>query len=319
VRRFSELLGIEPRLVAHDLHPDLLSTAEALAAEAERTVAVQHHHAHLAACLAEHGLRGPAVGAILDGAGYGPDGTVWGGEILVGSLADSERAGSLLSVAMPGGDAAAREPWRMACSWLAAAFDDPKPPVPVAVARSVSREDWDRVAALAAAGIASPRTSSAGRLFDAVAALCGVRARSGYEGQAAAELEWVADRGEAGALPFGVHEGPGGRLALDPRPAIREIVAALGSGTPVALIAARFHNALAVAVADACAAVAGARRLDRVCLAGGAFQNALLLARTSAELERRGLTPVIPRALPPNDAAISFGQVAAARARVRLA
>ena len=170
VAHFEALFAVAPEVVAHDLHPGYLSTAEALAREGVETVGVQHHHAHLAACLAEHGETGPAVGAIFDGTGYGADGTVWGGELLVGDLARFERAGHLLPVRLPGGERAVREPWRMACAWLGAPAGRP-----AAFAEVASEEAWRTVAQLAGSELA-PVTTSVGRLFDAVAALAGVRA-----------------------------------------------------------------------------------------------------------------------------------------------
>ncbi len=177
VAHFERLFAVAPEVVVHDLHPDYLSTTYALAREGVEHVAVQHHHAHLAACLAEHGETGPAVGAIFDGTGLGTDGTVWGGEILVGDLRRFERAGHLWPVALPGGDAAAREPWRMACAWRAAADGDARP-LP-----GVDPERWRAVARMAETGTASPVTTSVGRLFDAVAALCGLRLEVSYEGR----------------------------------------------------------------------------------------------------------------------------------------
>jgi hydrogenase maturation protein HypF len=307
------LLDLRPRVVAHDLHPDYRSTAEAIALDADRRIAVQHHHAHFAACLAEHGETGPAVGAILDGAGLGPDDTVWGCEVLAGGIPGCERTGSLHPVRLPGGDAAAREPWRMACSWLIAASEGEAPELPGALSSAVTDAEWARVAELVRTGLASPPTTSAGRLFDAVAALCGLGARSSHEGQAAAALEWAADPAERGRLPLPVAEGEA-RLVLDARETIRAVVAATRAGTPVDRIAARFHNAFAVAIASACEIAAEARGAGVVCLAGGVFQNVLLVARVREELGRRGLRVLVPERLPPNDGAISYGQVAVAAA-----
>ena len=304
IEHFERLFAVEPEIVAHDLHPDYLSTKDALERESVRHVGVQHHHAHLAACLAEHGETGPAVGAIFDGTGYGPDGTVWGGELLVGGLEGFERAGSLWPVRLPGGVQAIREPWRMACAWLVAAKDDPAPPP----ALDVEPSRWKAVTDLAQSGFASPVTSSMGRLFDAVAALCGLRTTVNYEGQAAAELEAVADRGETTAYPLRVVEGDG--LLLD----ARETVLAAARDSNPALVSARFHNAVAAATAAACARVAEKRELDTVVLSGGVFQNRLLLERTDAALDRAGLRVLVPRLLPPNDGGISYGQAAVAAA-----
>ncbi len=318
VAHFERLLSFAPELLVHDLHPDYLSTRYALERDGVETVAVQHHHAHLAACLAEHGVAGPAVGAIYDGAGLGPDGTVWGGEILVGGRASCRRAGMLRPVPLPGGDAAAREPWRMACAWLGAATGEAVPAIPAALAEEVAPPEWEAVAALAASGTASPLTSSAGRLFDAVAALAGLRARSLYEGQAAIELEAAASTDERGAyrLDLAEENGPDGkpRLVLDPRETIRAIAADLAAGTAPGDVSARFHNGLAATTAAALAATAEASGLDTAVLSGGAFQNRLLLERTAERLRAAGLRVLVPERLPPNDGGISYGQVAVATA-----
>ncbi|HEX2126756.1 MAG TPA: carbamoyltransferase HypF [Thermoleophilaceae bacterium] len=310
IAHFERLFAVAPRKVVHDLHPDYLSTKEALERDGVEHLGVQHHHAHLAACLAEHGERGPAVGAIFDGTGYGPDGTVWGGELLVGDLTGFDRAGFLRPVRLPGGARAIKEPWRMACAWLAAADED-RPP-PARLAGSVAPRRWREVAGLARTGAASPLTSSVGRLFDAVAALCGVRGRVSYEGQAAAELESVADRSERGAYPLPLDgDGP---VTLDARPTVLAALrdAEAGGGAP--LVSARFHNALAAATAGSCERVAAAAGVDAVVLAGGVFQNRLLLERTSDRLAAAGLRVLVPQRLPPNDGAISYGQAAVATA-----
>jgi hydrogenase maturation protein HypF len=318
VAHFERLCGSAPELVVHDLHPDYLSTRYALGREGVEAVSVQHHHAHLAAVLAEHGFRGEAVGAIFDGAGLGPDETVWGGEILAGDAASYLRVGALRAVPLPGGDAAAREPWRMACAWLAAALERSLPPLPATLAAEVTRSEWESVAALAASGTASPPTSSAGRLFDAVAALAGLRARIGHEGQAAMELEAVARPGERGAYSIElVEEGdPDGSrlLVLDPCAAVRAIHEDIEGGGAAAEVSARFHNGLATATAAALAIAAEARGLDTAVLSGGVFQNRLLLERTAEDLRTAGLRVLVPERLPPNDGGIAYGQAAVAAA-----
>jgi hydrogenase maturation protein HypF len=315
IEHFERLFAVEPTVVAHDLHPEYLSTKHAQELDGVRLVGVQHHHAHLAACLAEHGDRGLAVGAIFDGTGYGDDGTVWGGELLLGGLEDFERVGLLFPVRMPGGDAAVRQPWRMACAWLSAAFDEP-PPVPGALRGQVRPEAWRQVAELARTGVASPLTSSVGRLFDAVAALCGVRAQVNYEGQAAIELEAAADPLETGAYPLPVNADEAGPLVLDARATIRAAARDLGGGLPPSRVSARFHNGLATATAAACATAAERAGADSVVLSGGVFQNRTLLDRTAALLEDAGLRVLIPELLPANDGGIAYGQLAVATARL---
>ena len=237
IAHFERLFAVDPAVVAHDLHPDYRSTAYSQEREGVRLTGVQHHHAHLAACLAEHGESGPAIGAIFDGTGLGTDGTIWGGEILVGDLRGFKRAGHLWPVRLPGGDAAVREPWRMACAWLLEAGAEP----PAELVADVGEERWHAVEGMARSGFAAPLTTSMGRLFDAVAALCGLRTRVTYEGQAAIELEAAADPREPGGYELPVTRD----LLLDARPAIRAVAADVARGTPVALIAARLHRSIA--------------------------------------------------------------------------
>ncbi len=315
IEHFERLFAATPAIIAHDLHPDYLATRYALERDGLEPVGVQHHHAHLAACLAEHGELGPAVGAIFDGAGLGDDDTVWGGEILRGDLRGYERAGLLFPVRLPGGDAAAREPWRMACAWLGATLELERPPIPEALAGRVDAGDWEAVCSLVAGGVNSPLTTSAGRLFDAVASICGLRARCSHEGQAATELEGIADPRERGAYPIELIEGGEAATIIDPRPAIRELLSDLAGDAALELVAARFHNALAEATASACAIEAERAGIGTVALSGGVFQNRLLVQRTAQRLRALGLAVLIPRSLPPNDGGISYGQVAVAAAR----
>jgi len=303
IAHFERLFAIVPEVVVHDLHPDYLSTAHALERQGVEHLAVQHHHAHLAACLAEHGWTGEAVGAIYDGAGLGTDGTVWGGEILVGDLAGARRAAHLRPVRLPGGDAAVREPWRMACAWLQEAAG-PDPPLPPALAGRVDAAAWAAVARLARSEL-SPVTTSAGRLFDAVAALCGLRPRVSHEGQAAIELEAACDPGERGAYPMD---------GLDPREAILAITADVAAGVPTGVVAARFHRGLAAATADAVSDAASRGGAGAAVLSGGVFQNRRLLEDASTHLRRAGLRVLVPERLPPNDGGIAYGQAAVAAA-----
>ena len=204
----------------------------------------------------------------------------------------------------------------MACSWLAAALETDEPPLPPVLAGEVDADRWNAVCRVVASGVNSPLTTSAGRLFDAVAALCGVRASVVHEGQAAAELEGLSSVSERGAYPFGILDdaGRGSLPILDPRGTIRALQADVAGGADVALVGARFHNSLARATAAACARVAESRGLATVVLSGGVFQNRLLLERTSAELREAGLEVLIPLRLPPNDGGIAYGQAAVATA-----
>ena len=320
IAHFQRLFAVEPEVVAHDLHPEYLSTKHAMELDGVRLVGVQHHHAHLAACLAEHGETGPAVGAIFDGTGYGSDGTVWGGELLVGDLSSFERMGMLFPVRLPGGAAAVRQPWRMACAWLAEALGNEAlegaPAMPRVLSGRVTPVAWRQVCELARTGVASPLTTSMGRLFDAVAALCGIRAEVNYEGQAAVELEACSDPGEERAYPLPVEGEGGGPLVMDARAAVAEIARELEEHVAIPLVAARFHNAVAEATARACVLAAGRGETETVVLSGGVFQNRRLLQRASALLGAAGLRVLVPERLPPNDGGIAYGQLAVAAARL---
>jgi hydrogenase maturation protein HypF len=310
------LFAVEPEVVAHDLHPDYRSTAYALQREGVELVGVQHHHAHLAACLAEYGLSDTvAVGAVFDGTGYGLDGSVWGGELLSGDVAEVERDGHLWPVRMPGATAAIRQPWRMAFAWLAEAFGQPCP-LPLALRDRVEPGRWLAMAQVAASPAVSPVTTSAGRLFDALGALCGLTVESSYEGQAAVELEAAAWRaGSAGAYEVRAYEEPRQGWILDPRPAIRAAAGELEGGVGCDIVAARFHAGLGSATIAAVRALAEQRGAELAVLSGGVFQNRLLLACVADGLTKAGLRVLVPERLPPNDGGIAFGQAAVAAAR----
>ena len=319
IAHFERLFAVAPEVVAHDLHPDYLSTRYAVERPGVDLVPVQHHHAHLAAVLAEHGETGRAVGAIYDGAGLGPDGGVWGGELLVGDLRDYERAGHLRAARLPGGDRAVAEPWRMAAAWLVeAGGHDAAPvacaaaPLPRVLTGEVDPAAWRAVVSMAATGFSAPVTTSAGRLFDAIAALCGIRTRIRYEGQAAVELEASCDLAERGAYEIACYGDP---LVLDPRAAVRAVARDIDAGVPAGVVAARFHNGLADATARACVVAAERHGVDRAVLSGGVFLNRVLLDRTAALLEQAGLRVLVPERLPPGDGGISYGQAAVAAAR----
>jgi hydrogenase maturation protein HypF len=309
IAHFERLFAVQPAVVAHDLHPEYLSTKYALELEGVERIGVQHHHAHLAACLAEHGVEGIAVGAIFDGTGYGLDGTVWGGELLVGDAVRFERVGSLRPVRLPGGARAIREPWRMALSWLSASgLAGP----PRALAGHVDHDRWELVERMLETGLRSPLTTSMGRLFDAVSALCGIRAEVNYEGQAAIELEAACDPGERG-----FYDLPVDGAELDARPLIHAVLADVQGRVPVGTVAARFHNAVARATVTACARAASTAGTEVVVLSGGVFANRRLLETTVAGVAAAGLRALVPALLPPGDGGISYGQAAVAAAQQR--
>ena len=315
IEHFRRLFDIEPQVIAHDLHPDYLSTAHA-ARLAELSGAelagVQHHHAHIASCLADNGETGPVIGVAFDGTGYGPDGTIWGGEFLIADLAGYRRAAYLEPVPMPGGAAAIRQPWRMTASYLAAAYPDGAGPAGLAV-RARNERAWGTIAAMAERGINAPLTSSAGRLFDAVAALLGVRDAISYEGQAAIELEQLADPAEPGCYRAAADGGEPLRIAA--ADLVRAAAGDLGAGVSAPVIAARFHNGVAALIEETCVTLRERCGLDTVALSGGVFQNLLLADRVVSALARRGFRVLTHRRVPCNDGGISLGQAVIAASR----
>ncbi|MDI6769455.1 MAG: carbamoyltransferase HypF [Anaerolineales bacterium] len=324
VAHFERLFRIQPEAIAHDLHPDYLSTRYALQrAELENlpTFAVQHHHAHVAACMAEHGLRGesPVIGVAFDGTGYGEDGAIWGGEFLIADYASYQRLYHLAYFPLPGGDAAIRRPARTALAllWqLGLDWDERLAPV-------IDLCDEERMALRVQLerGLNAPLTSSMGRLFDAAAALASVRQKVNYEAQAAIEFEALADERETGEYPFAVNRPEASLRALSravqPRPAIEALIADALGGTPVAVISARFHNGLAEMVREVCCRIRSESNINVIALSGGVWQNQLLLARTLARLQEEGFQVYIHRQAPPNDGGLAFGQAAVAIAKMQ--
>jgi hydrogenase maturation protein HypF len=306
IGKLARLLGVSPVLFAHDLHPDYASTRWALGRPVER-VPVQHHHAHLASCLAEHARTHAVIGVVFDGTGCGPEGDLWGGEFLVGDLTGFRRAGHLRPIALPGGEAAIRETWRLA----AAALYDAAEPLDLIRAPASER---DAVLGLLARRVAAPLATGAGRWFDAVAAIAGVRDSVTYEGQAAVELEAIASTDpDAAPYPFGIeHRGTGRPFAIDLRPLVRAIAADVRKGCAAARIGGGFHGTLALAVRQACRITRAASCVRTVALSGGCFQNTLLTEKTRSMLERDGFEVLVHRAVPPNDGGLALGQAAIA-------
>jgi hydrogenase maturation protein HypF len=315
IAHLRRLFDIDPVVVAHDLHPEYLSTKYAVDLVGVDLVGVQHHHAHIASCMADNGTSDPVIGVAFDGTGLGVDGTIWGGEILVADLVSFERVGHIEAVPLAGGEAAIREPWRMAASWLRHTYGDDVPDGLAVVERNADR--WMQVLAVAEANVNSPPTSSAGRLFDAVAGLVGVRDAVSYEGQAAIELEQVADPAERGGYRAALTDSE--PFAIAGSDLIRSVVDDLCAGRAVPVIAARFHAAVVTAIVDACTRVRDTTGLAMVALSGGVFQNVLLVERTVAELEGAGFHVLTHVRVPPNDGGISLGQTAVAAARDRAA
>lgn len=323
VAQTEALFRIRPEALAYDLHPDYLSTRYArdrAAREGLPAFGIQHHHAHIAACMADAGLPGdqPVIGLACDGTGYGPDGALWGGEVLVADYAGYERASHLTYVPLPGGDAAVREPWRMALAWLRQAglpWEPDLPPVRYALAdprRGAAAVDVVR--RQLAHGLNAPLTSSLGRLFDAVAALTGLCQRATYEGQAAIELEAALtgdlDAAPAYAFDLRAHE-------FDATPVIAAVVADLRAGRPAGVISARFHAGVAALLLAVCQQVRGPTGPNVVALSGGVWQNATLLRRTAHLLGAADFSILTHRQAPANDGGLALGQAAIAGAWLR--
>jgi hydrogenase maturation protein HypF len=279
-------------------------------------VAVQHHHAHAVACLLEHGREGPALALALDGLGYGPDGNLWGGELLRIELAGFARLAHLEAVPLPGGDAAVREPWRMAAVWLARAFPEGAPPLAWQLRRDPARHA--AVLAMAARGVASPLTSSCGRLFDAVASLLDLADEASHEAEAALALESAAAEGAVAPLESDPVRPPrcSGRdpAVIPVAPLLRAIVGARARGAETAPLAAAFHEALAARLSATAAAFARRLGLRSVVLTGGCFQNRRLLEAVSDRLASFGLEVLVHRRLPPGDGGLAAGQAVVALA-----
>ncbi|GAB7026386.1 carbamoyltransferase HypF [Geotalea toluenoxydans] len=307
VSHLRQVLSVNPKVVAHDLHPDYQSTAYAQAAN-QLLVPVQHHHAHMASCMAENGLEGQVLGVILDGAGYGADGTIWGGEFLLGDYRRFRRVGHFSQVPLPGGDAAVREPWRMALSHCHAVFGSDAFSLKLPVFSALADGDKRLLQRMLEQGLNSPLTSSCGRLFDGAAALIGVRSRVSYEGQAAMELEALAEKSSSEwHYPYAI-VSTDEKFILDCRYIIDGLVNDLLAGEAGANMALRFHKAVAAATADVCVKAGKAHGVSRVVLSGGVFQNKLLAGEVHDRLVAKGFQVFSHRLVPPNDGGLALGQ-----------
>jgi hydrogenase maturation protein HypF len=312
--RMRRLFRVEPEAAVRDLHPGYLSTRIAEELGLKPVVAVQHHHAHIAAVMAEHRITSPVIGIAYDGTGYGADGQVWGGEVLECDLEEFRRLAHLRYAPMPGGDAAARAPWRAALGFLAT--EPAAAPAFRLAFEGVDRRERAVADRQLAAGFNSPLASSMGRLFDAAAAVLGVRRISHYEGQAAMEVEALARRCVARELRCTIERGADGLWQIHPVPLLAELGERRQRGEDVAALAADFHDAVAEATAELARRAAEETGLATVALAGGVFQNARLLTSVRRRLEGVGLRVLVPNRLGPNDGAVSYGQAAVAAARL---
>ena len=328
------ILGVRPHVVAHDLHPDYLSTRYAQQLENVQLVPVQHHHAHVASCMAEHGLDGPVIGVVLDGTGLGTDRHIWGGEVLLADYDGFQRAAHLREVPLPGNEQAVKQPWRMALSYLDTVYGDRLWNLPIPFVRELERPTAELLLRATRQGINSPLTSSCGRLFDAVAALIGLRQINSYEGQAAMELESTAAADSCGqdvmhsmrnrtqpnvATPereAGFPQISHQSLLLDQLPLIEDVITNLQARLPARDISRRFHEGLAHLFASGVERVADQSGISRIVLSGGCLQNEYLKREVMHAISRLGLQVYSSQFVPPNDGGLALGQIMVASRRV---
>ncbi len=306
LERMKELFRIEPVAAAYDLHPMYLSTKLALAMEGVEKIGVQHHHAHVASCMAENGLGGKVIGVAFDGTGYGTDGKIWGGEFLIAGYAGFERRAHLRYIPLAGGDTAVREPWRLGLSYLLDSFGSGIDALDLPLLRRIPSKKLAAVRTMIERGINTVQTSACGRLFDAVAAIAGVRDEVNFEAQAAIELEMAALPSVEVHYPFEL--GAADLLEIDLRSAIQAIVQDVLAGKSTGWIAAAFHNTVAAIVIEVCRRLRAAEGIRSVCLSGGTFQNLYLLQRATTGLRSDGFEVFLHAQVPPNDGGIALGQ-----------
>ncbi len=312
ITHLQNILDIKPQAIVCDLHPDYLSTRYAKTQRDLAVIQIQHHHAHIVSGMAENHLDGNVIGLAFDGTGYGPDGTIWGGEVLLAEKRRYERAAFLQPLPLPGGAAAIKAPWRMAVSYLYRAFGQGFRDLDIPFMTDIDMKQTDILVAMVTQGINAPLTSSMGRLFDGIAALVGLRNTVAFEGQAAMELEMIAQPEEIGHYDFGWQTSDG--LQIPTEPIIQGVVADLTHGRSASWISRRFHTTLVRLFTDLCVCLRRQTALDRVVLSGGAFQNAILLQELSRSLEKESFAVYTHRLVPPNDGGIALGQAVAAGA-----
>jgi hydrogenase maturation protein HypF len=306
------ILDIEPEIVAFDMHPDYLSTRYAETQDRMEKIQVQHHHAHIVSCMAENRVEGPVIGLSFDGTGYGHDGKIWGGEVLIAEAHDFTRAAHLSYIPMPGSAFAIREPWRMAVSYLFQAYGESFRDLPLPGLADIAGDRQDIIVQMIQKGLNTPETSSLGRLFDGVAAIVGLRSEVCVEGQAAMELEMVAGGLSDDVYDYGWTSGEPVQVALEPM--IRAVVRDVCEGRPASEISARFHATVVQVFTELCLELRTRYQLHQVALSGGVFQNTLLLEGFVGALGAAGFEVFTHREVPANDGGLSLGQAVAAAA-----
>jgi hydrogenase maturation protein HypF len=314
IDHMKRILGIAPELVAFDLHPDYLSTRYAQALKAVEKVPVQHHHAHIVSCMAENKIDGPVIGLSFDGTGYGTDGNVWGGEVLIADAAGFRRAAHMAYAPLPGGEAAIRQPWRMAVSYLCETFGRGFEDLDLPLFNQIDGLHIKTMGKMVRNRINSPHTSSLGRLFDGVASIIGLRNHVAFEGQAAMELEMMAAERTTGTYDYEWISDDIHRVLF--QPIIRGIVRDMKKGIPQAEISAKFHRTLIRLFTELCGVISKESGVNTVALSGGVFQNSILLAGLMQSLARKNFRVITHKIVPANDGGIALGQalIAAAKA-----
>jgi len=317
IQHLERILEIRPDIIAYDLHPNYFSTRWALQQSAAKLVGVQHHHAHIASCMAENHLEGRVIGFALDGTGYGTDGNIWGGEVIIAGYEDFERAAHFEYVPLPGGEAAIREPWRMAVSFLAHHFGREFLSLSIPFVRQLDMAKTELLLRMVERKVNSPLTSSCGRLFDAVAALIGIRQQVNYEAQAAIELEMAITPSEE-ETAYAMELLPeNGQWIIGTRPLFEALLDDLGQNLPVAVISRCFHNGLVKGFVQLATLLRKKTALNRVCLSGGTFHNVYLSQRLETQLSEAGFEVFTQKEVPSGDGGLSLGQALVAAAKSR--
>lgn len=311
------ILSIEPKIIAHDMHPDYLSTRFAMQQNHMERIEVQHHHAHIVSCMAENHVADPVIGLSFDGTGYGSDGSLWGGEVLIAHTDRFKRAASLAQSPMPGGAAAIKEPWRMAISYLYGVFGKDFFNRRLPFLERLNESKLKIIVEMMEKDVNSPKTSSLGRLFDGVAAMVGMRNHVAFEGQAAMELEMVADASVHDVYEYAWSSED--TVQIDPRPIISGVVVDIEKGVAPSIVSGKFHATLLAMFTDLCGVIRKKTGLSQVALSGGCFQNALLLSGLARSLHDRGFHVMTHEKVPTNDGGIALGQAVIADAVARRA
>jgi len=309
IEHLKKLMEIDPKIIAYDLHPDYLSTKYALQQKGYQLIGIQHHHAHITSCMAENGVENKTIGIALDGTGYGLDGSIWGGEVLIADLVDAERIAHVQYIPMPGGGAAVKEPWRMAASYLFKAFGSEFSSLNIEFIRRIGTHNLNLTSQMITKGINSPLASSCGRLFDGISSLIGIRDKNSFSGQAAMELEMAIEHERSHkAYHIDIAEEEGMFIILI-ESLIQHIVADLKKRTSPGIISLNFHNALVNAFTHLCCKIRDNTGLNEVAFGGGVFQNRFLSLRLQKNLENQGFKVYTHSKVPTNDGGISLGQV----------